>query len=62
MVCQKEPQTLRDECSFDTKIVNAEYTQTSVTLNDFIKTRENLHADKQHQFKILLQKYEHLFD
>jgi hypothetical protein len=30
--------------------------------HDVIKTFENLHAKEQHQLKILLQKYEHLFD
>jgi hypothetical protein len=29
---------------------------------DAIKTCENLHVEEQHQLKILLQKYEHLFD
>jgi hypothetical protein len=27
-----------------------------------IKTCENFHVEEQHQFKIFLQKYEHLFD
>jgi hypothetical protein len=30
--------------------------------HDVIKTFEDLHAEEQHQLKILLQKYEHLFD
>jgi hypothetical protein len=32
------------------------------SLDDVIKTCENLHVEEQHQLKILLQKYEHLFD
>jgi hypothetical protein len=31
-------------------------------LDDVIKTCENFHVEEQHQLKILLQKYEHLFD
>jgi hypothetical protein len=56
----KEPQTLRDEYSRATKILDAEYKPAS--LDDVIKTFENLHVEKQHQLKELLQKYEHLFD
>jgi hypothetical protein len=55
-----EPQTLRDEYSRATKILDAEYKPAS--LDDVIKTCENLHAEEQHQLKELLQKYEHLFD
>jgi hypothetical protein len=55
-----EPQTLRDEYSRATKILDAEYKPAS--LDDVIKTCENLHAEEQHQLKSLLQKYEHLFD
>jgi hypothetical protein len=55
-----EPQTLRDEYSRATKILDAEYKPES--LDNVIKTCENLHAEEQHQLKILLQKYEHLFD
>jgi hypothetical protein len=54
-----ELQTLRDEYSGDTKILDAEYNQKSVSLDDVIKTCENLHVEEQHQFKILLQKYQH---
>jgi hypothetical protein len=43
-----EPQTLRNEYS--------------VSLDDVIKTCENLHVEEQHQLKILLKKYGHLFD
>jgi hypothetical protein len=32
------------------------------SLDDIIRTCENLHLEEQHQLKILLQKYEHLFD
>jgi hypothetical protein len=55
-----EPQTLRDEYSRVTKILDAEYKPAS--LDDVIKTCENLHVEEQHQLKSLLQKYEHLFD
>jgi hypothetical protein len=55
-----EPQTLRDEYSQANKILDAEYKPSS--LDDIIKTCENLHVEEQHQLKTLLQKYEHLFD
>jgi hypothetical protein len=55
-----EPQTLRDEYSRATKILDAEYKPAS--LDDVIKTCENLHVEEQHQYKILLQKDEHLID
>jgi hypothetical protein len=55
-----EPQTLTDEYTWTTKILDAEYKPAS--LDDVIKTCEKLHVEEHHQFKILLQKYEHLFD
>jgi hypothetical protein len=55
-----KPQTLRYEYSQATKILDAEYKPAS--LDDVIKTCENLHVEEQYQLKILLQKYEHLFD
>jgi hypothetical protein len=55
-----EPQTRTDEYSRATKILDAEYKPAS--LDDVIKTCENLHIEEQHQLCILLQKYEHLFD
>jgi hypothetical protein len=55
-----EPQKLRDEYSRATKILDAEYKPAS--LDDVIKTCEKLHVDKQHQLKLLLQKYERPFD
>jgi hypothetical protein len=55
-----EPQTLRDEYSQATKILDAEYKLAS--LDYVIKTCENLHVEEQHQLKTLLYKYEHLFD
>jgi hypothetical protein len=55
-----EPQTLRHEYSRATKILDAEYKPAS--LDDVIKTCENLHAEERHQFKIFLRRYEHLFD
>jgi hypothetical protein len=57
-----EPQTLRDEYSRATKILDAECNQVSASLDDVIKTCENLHVEEQYQLKTLLQKYEHLFD
>jgi hypothetical protein len=57
---ENEPQTLRDEYNQATKILDAEYKPAS--LDDVIKTYENLNLDKQYQLKILLQKYEYLFD
>jgi hypothetical protein len=54
----KEPQTLRDQDEYSraTKILDAEYKPAS--LDDVIKTCENLHVEEQHQLKILLQKYD----
>jgi hypothetical protein len=57
-----EPQTLRDEYSRATKILDAEYKHVLASLDDIIKTCENLHVEEQHQLKVLLQKYEHLLD
>jgi hypothetical protein len=51
-----EPQTLRDEYSQVTKILDAEYMPAS--LDDVIMRNENLHVEEQHKLKILLQKYE----
>jgi hypothetical protein len=48
-----EPQTLRDKYSQATNIIDAEYKQTSASLDDVIKTCENLHIEEQ---------YEHQFD
>jgi hypothetical protein len=53
-----EPQTLRDAYSQATKIIDVEYKPAS--LDDVIKTCENLHVEEQHQLKTLLQTYEHL--
>jgi hypothetical protein len=44
-----EPQTLRDEYSRATKILDAEY--KPARLDDVIKTCENLHVEEQHQHK-----------
>jgi hypothetical protein len=55
-----EPQTLRDEYSRATKILDAEYKPAS--LDEVIKTCENLHLEEQRQIKILPQKYDHLID
>jgi hypothetical protein len=59
-VSANEPQTLRHEYSWATKILVAEY--KPACLDDVIKTCENLHVKEQHQLKIFLQRYEHLFD
>jgi hypothetical protein len=55
-----ESRTLTDEYSQATEILNAE--NKPARLDDVIKTCENLHVEEQHQLKILLQKYEHLYD
>jgi hypothetical protein len=49
-----EPQRLRDQYSRATEILDADYKVAS--LDDVIKTCENLHVEEQHQLKILLQK------
>jgi hypothetical protein len=51
---------LTDEYSRAKKILYAEYKPAS--LDDVIKSCENLLVEEHHQFKILFQKYEHLFD
>jgi hypothetical protein len=56
----RRSQTLRDEYSRATKILDAEYKPAS--LDDAIKTCENRHVEEQHQLKALLQKYERLLD
>jgi hypothetical protein len=55
-------QTHRDEYSWFSKILDADCKQASARLYDVIMTFENLHVEEQHQLKILLQKYHHLFD
>jgi hypothetical protein len=52
-----DPQTLRDEYSQATKILDADYKPAS--LDDVIKTCENFYVEEQHQLKILNQKYEY---
>jgi hypothetical protein len=59
---QNEPQTLRDKYSRATKTLDAEYKHVLAILDDVIKTCKNLHLEEQHQLKIMLQKYKHLFD
>jgi hypothetical protein len=57
-----ESQTLRDDYSWATKILDAEYEYISASLDDDIKTCENnMYVEEQHQLKILLWKHEHLF-
>jgi hypothetical protein len=41
-------------------VLDTEYKPAS--LDDIIKTFENLHLEEHNQRKILLQKYQHLFD
>jgi hypothetical protein len=53
-VSANEPQTLRDEYSRATKNLDAEYKPAS--LDDVIKTYENLDVEEQHQLKILIPK------
>ena len=55
-----EPQTLVDEFSRSTKILDADC--KPVVLNEIIKMCENLNQEEQHQLLQILQKYEHLFD
>ena len=52
---ENEPQTLTDEYSCDTKILDAEYKPAS--LDDVIRTCEDLHVEGKHQLKESLQKY-----
>jgi hypothetical protein len=47
-----EPQTLRDEYSRATKILDADYKPAS--LDNVIMTYENFHVEEQHQLKTLL--------
>jgi hypothetical protein len=49
----------RDEYSRATEFLDADYEPNC--LHGVIKACENLHVEKHHQLKILLQNYEHLF-
>jgi hypothetical protein len=42
------------------KILDPEFEKISATLDDVIRTCENLHVEEQHQLKTLPQKYENL--
>jgi hypothetical protein len=55
-----EPQSLVNELSRSTKILDAEY--KPAILEDVIQMCENLNTEEQHQLLKLLRKYEHLFD
>ena len=55
-----EPQSLVDEFSRSTKILDAEY--KPAVLEEVTKTCENLNEEEQRQLLQVLQKYEHLFD
>jgi hypothetical protein len=52
-----EPQMLTYEYSWATEISDAD--DKPASLDDVIKTCENLHVEEQHQLKILLQKDEY---
>jgi hypothetical protein len=54
-----EPQTIKDEYFWATKILDADDNQISASLDDAINKCENLHVEEQHQLKILLQKHKH---
>jgi hypothetical protein len=47
-----EPKSLTDKYFRATKILDAGYKKLSEILDDFIKTCENIHVEKQHQLKI----------
>jgi hypothetical protein len=53
-----ESKTFGDDYSRATKILDAEYKPAS--LDDVIKTCENLHVKEQHQLKRSIQKYEQI--
>jgi hypothetical protein len=55
-----EPQSLLNEFSRSTKILDAEY--KPAILEEVSKTCENLNEEEQHKLLQVLQKYEHLFD
>ena len=55
-----EPQSLVDEFSRSTKILDAEYKPT--ILEEVTKTCENITEEEQFQLLQVLQQYEHLFD
>jgi uncharacterized protein YfbU (UPF0304 family) len=55
-----DPQSLLNEFSRSTKILDAEY--KPAIFEEASKTCENLKEEEQHQLLQVLQKYEHLFD
>jgi hypothetical protein len=55
-----EPQSLLNEFSVSTKILDAEY--KPAILEEVSKTCKNLNEEEQHRLLQVLQKYEHLFD
>jgi hypothetical protein len=55
-----KPQSLLDEFSCSTKILNAEF--KPAILEEVTKTCKNLNEEKQHQLLQVLQKYELLYD
>jgi hypothetical protein len=55
-----EPQSLVDEFSRSTKILDAEY--KPAILEEVTQLCDNLNSEEQHHLLELLQKYEHLFD
>jgi hypothetical protein len=54
-----EPESLVNEFSRSTKILDAEY--KPAILEELTKTCENLTSEEEHQLLQVLQKYEHLF-
>ncbi len=59
-LASNEPQSLVNEFSRSTKILDADY--KPAILEDVALMCENLKSEEQHQLLKLLQKYEHLFD
>jgi hypothetical protein len=55
-----EGQTLRDEYSCVTKILETDYKPAS--LDEVIRSWDNIHVEEQNTLKILLKIHEHLFD
>jgi hypothetical protein len=45
-VSENEPQTLRNEYTQDTKILDTEYQHAPTILDDVIKTCENVHVEE----------------
>jgi hypothetical protein len=50
-----EPQTLRDEYSRATKILDSQYKRSSAGLDDVIKTFKNLQVKEHYQLQIIFK-------